>query len=309
MAAHPTVRSPIGLATTHPGRSDLRCGQICGVMRSVDRDQGDELVLERRRAVGRWSLSILLIGALLALTVHVGRQLEPAPAAASNNPILDLLFPTTTTTAKPKPKPQTPVPIKTWLASPLGSIPTFDRPGGTQIGSAGYWYGYAQTMPIVQWWGSWVRIMLPERPNGSTAWVRRSDVGLSTTPYRVVIHRNQTNLTVFKDGYPLFTAPAGLGLPKTPTPLGHFYVTAMEQTEEWAYGPVVLDLSAHSETIQSWQGSGDAIAAIHGPISKKSDAQIGSTGTYISNGCIRLHKADSARLVDIPPGSPVDIVD
>jgi hypothetical protein len=71
----------------------------------------------------------------------------------------------------------------------------------------------------------------------------------------------------------------------------------------------VLDLTAHSETIESWQGMGDAIVAIHGPISKKSDARIGTTGTYNTNGCVRMHIEDQVRLEGIPLGTPVDIVE
>jgi len=74
------------------------------------------------------------------------------------------------------------------------------------------------------------------------------------------------------------------------------------------YGPLVLDLAAHSEAIQSWEGSGDAIIALHGPISAGSDAQIGDTGTRISNGCIRMHEADQLKFTGVPTGTPVQIV-
>lgn len=52
--------------------------------------------------------------------------------------------------------------------------------------------------------------------------------------------------------------------------------------------------------------SGDAMVAIHGPLS--GDAAIGSTGARISHGCIRLHEADLLRLRDVPAGSPVTIL-
>src|SRR5262245_25615978 len=31
----------------------------------------------------------------------------------------------------------------------------------------------------------WVKVLLPTRPNGATGWIRTSDVGLSTTDYRL----------------------------------------------------------------------------------------------------------------------------
>jgi lipoprotein-anchoring transpeptidase ErfK/SrfK len=102
--------------------------------------------------------------------------------------------------------------------------------------------------------------------------------------------------------------PAGLGKASTPTPPGSFFVAINSQPGPHGYGPVVLDTSGHSEAIESFQGLGDAIISIHGPISAASDAQIGTTGTYISNGCVRLHEADQIKLAPIPVGTPVDIV-
>jgi lipoprotein-anchoring transpeptidase ErfK/SrfK len=85
-------------------------------------------------------------------------------------------------------------------------------------------------------------------------------------------------------------------------------VAVIEKPGPPGYGPIVLDTSGHSEAIQSWEGTGDAITAIHGPISASSDAQIGATGTRISNGCIRMHEVDQLKLDVIPLGTPVDIV-
>jgi lipoprotein-anchoring transpeptidase ErfK/SrfK len=85
-------------------------------------------------------------------------------------------------------------------------------------------------------------------------------------------------------------------------------VAVIEAPGPPGYGPIVLDTSGHSEAIQSWEGSGDAVIALHGPISSSSDARIGTTGTFISNGCIRLHSADQQQLFQIPLGTPVDIV-
>jgi lipoprotein-anchoring transpeptidase ErfK/SrfK len=210
----------------------------------------------------------------------------------------------------PPPKPPVPaaVPASTWLASPHGSILTYDRPDGAVIGSAGFWYGYRMTMPILEQQGQWLRIRLPERPNGSTAWVRGEDVAISSTPYRILVRLAHTDLTVYKDGRPLFTAPVGVGKASTPTPPGSFFVAVIEQPGPPGYGPVVLDTSGHSEAIESWQGMGDAITAIHGPVSAASAARIGTTGTAISNGCIRMHDADQRRLAEITLGTPVDIV-
>ena len=52
------------------------------------------------------------------------------------------------------------------------------------------------------------------------------------------------------------------------------------------YGPFILVTSAHSQTIANWDGSGDAVIGIHGPLGANS--LIGTTGAYLSHGCIRL---------------------
>ena len=66
--------------------------------------------------------------------------------------------------------------------------------------------------------------------------------------------------------------------------------------------------SNHSNTITDWEDSGDAIIAIHGPITSADDALIGTTGAAISHGCIRLHDDDLALLGGIPAGTPINIV-
>jgi lipoprotein-anchoring transpeptidase ErfK/SrfK len=269
----------------------------------VDEGSGVTAVGERRmRALLAVPISLLVA----ALSVVVVRSIDSPPAEAAPEITTTTVPPTTTTTTVPEPVPV--VPVSTPLASPKGTIPTFDSPGGAEIGTAGFWYGYPMTMPIVEDRGPWLRIMVPERPNGSTAWVRREDVDLSSSAYRIVIRLPETRLYVYKDGFELFSAPVGIGKDSTPTAPGSFFVAVIEKPGSHGYGPVVLDTSGHSEAIRSWQGSGDAITAIHGPISASSDAQIGTTGTKISNGCIRMHEADQVKLDVIPLGTPVDII-
>jgi hypothetical protein len=199
-----------------------------------------------------------------------------------------------------------PIPVSTQLATPHGEVSAYDRPNGTEVGLAGEWYGYDMTMPVIEETWGWVKVRMPERPNGSTAWLRVSDVTLSTTDYYLLIDRANTHVTVYKGGVERFTMPAGFGKASTPTPLGSYFVAVIENPGPAGYGPIVLDLSAHSEAIQSWQGAGDAIIALHGSFG--ADAKIGTTGTYVSNGCIRLHREDQLKLAEVPLGTPVDII-
>ena len=84
------------------------------------------------------------------------------------------------------------------------------------------------------------------------------------------------------------------------------FVAVIEKPGAGGYGPIVLDLSAHSEDIHDWKGSGDAIIAFHGPFGAQSIIQAG--GGKVSNGCIRMLPEDQVRMEGIPLGTPVDIV-
>jgi lipoprotein-anchoring transpeptidase ErfK/SrfK len=264
-------------------------------------ERSAEAATGRRRTLARLAVPAALL-VVIAAAVAVRSLDADAPEAAPTTTTVA----TTTTSTEPKPIPI--VPVATKLATPNGEIKAYDGPDGAELGTVGFWYGYPMTMPIVEQHGAWLRIMRPERPNMSTAWVRREDVTLSSSTFRVVIRLAETRLTVYQDGFELFSAPVGIGKDSTPTAPGSFFVAVIDNPGPPGYGPIVLNTSGHSEAIQSWEGSGDAITAIHGPISASSDAQIGTTGTRISNGCIRMHEADQVKLDVIPLGTPVDII-
>lgn len=260
----------------------------------------------RTRLTGRalLALAALLIIAAVAV-VATERVIEPTTADAEPSAVVapSTTAPTTTTTTAPQPE----VPASTVLAAPHGEVPAYDHPNGAVVGTAGRWYGYPQTMPVLQQGFGWVQVMMPERPNGSTAWLRTSDVELSTTAYRIVVRRSQTHATVYKDGFPHFDFAVVMGKASTPTPLGSSYVAVVENPGPPGYGSVVLDLSLHSEAIQSWQGSGDAIIAFHGPFG--SEPTIRKGGGYLSNGCLRMLPEDQIKLAEIPVGTPVDVIE
>jgi lipoprotein-anchoring transpeptidase ErfK/SrfK len=244
-------------------------------------------------------LAVLLAvaGALVVIEVTDG-DAEPAAVATSTT---TTVAPTTTSTIPPPA-----VPVSTELASPNGEIPAYDAPGGRQINTAGTWYGYDQTMPILEERDGWLRIMMPERPNESTAWVKADQVTRSTSAWRMVLTLSDTRVRVYKDGYEVWSAAVGIGKDSTRTPTGSYYVAVIEKPGPKGYGPIVLDLSAHSEDIQSWQGSGDAITAFHGPFG--SEELIRAGGGKVSNGCLRMLPEDQIKMDGIPLGTPVDIV-
>jgi hypothetical protein len=142
-------------------------------------------------------------------------------------------------------------------------------------------------LPVIADTPGWYEVRLAQRPNESTAWIRTAGVTLTSTPYRIVVNLTTMQLTLYDQGNPVLNAPAGIGAPDDPTPTGEYFVAFFTQAPSPGYGPFVVVTSAHSDTIADWEGSGDAIIAIHGPLGL--DAEIGTTG-------------------DVPAGSPIDIV-
>ena len=168
-------------------------------------------------------------------------------------------------------------------------------------------FGYPSVLPVIASQPGWLEVRLAQRPNGSTTWVRQSDVTLSDTPYEIVVNLATMHLVVYRDGRTILDFPAGIGAPDSPTPPGQYFVFATVPPPNSSYGPFVLATSDHSDTFTDWENSGDAIIGIHGPITSYDDSLIGNTGAAISNGCIRLHDADLAQLAMIPPGTPLVI--
>jgi lipoprotein-anchoring transpeptidase ErfK/SrfK len=189
-----------------------------------------------------------------------------------------------------------------------GALPYAASPGGPTAGAlpVGSWWGETKHLPVIARVPGWLEVRLPQRPNGSTGWIPESSAVLSTTSYAVLVDVTNRRLKLYQAGQVVVDAPAGVGTPDDPTPLGQFYLMVVEGPRGPGYGPFIMGTNAHSEAIQSWEGSGDAFTAIHGPLG--ADAAIGTTGAAISHGCIRLHVADLEQLSPAPVGTPVVIV-
>lgn len=264
------------------------------------------------RVSARWVVVITV--ALATFVGAVTAQAVNAPGPSQPRPLLDLSrllgppapkAPPAAPVAAPAPPP---VPGATLLAAPGRAIPTFAGPGGAVVGElSDHWYGYDMVVPVVAQQPGWLLVRVPQRPNETTVWVRADDVTLSSTSYRMELNLSTRRLTAYNAGQVIADMPAGIGTASTPTPTGKYFISSLADPLGPGYGAFMMVTSAHSEVIDSWQGLGDAIIAIHGPISSSSDAAIGTTGTNISNGCVRLHNSDLGKLSVIPPGTPLDI--
>jgi lipoprotein-anchoring transpeptidase ErfK/SrfK len=200
-------------------------------------------------------------------------------------------------------------PGSTVLGTVLVTAPRYASPGQRAAGTVPVsWFGRPSVLPVITTRPGWVRVRLAQRPNGSSAWLPASDVTLSSTPYRIVSNLPATRLALYDRNRLVFSAPAGVGAPDDPTPAGEYFVAFDEQPPQpnTGWGPFIMVTSAHSPAISDWEGSGDAVIGIHGPLGE--DSEIGTAGARISHGCIRLHDQALERLAEVPPGTPVDIV-
>jgi lipoprotein-anchoring transpeptidase ErfK/SrfK len=229
-----------------------------------------------------------------------GAQAQPPRAAPARQAVS--LAPSA---AAPAVRPQ----AVTTVATVLRNAPRYASPGHLATGTVpAAWYGRPSILPVIATRPGWVQVRLAQRPNGSTAWLPDGDVTLASTPYVIVVDTATTHLALYHHGKLVFSAPAGVGTPDDPTPPGEYFVAFDEQPPQPnpGYGPFIMVTSAHSVAISDWEGSGDAVIGIHGPLGE--DSVIGTTGARISHGCIRLHDQALEQLTAVPPGTPIDVV-
>jgi lipoprotein-anchoring transpeptidase ErfK/SrfK len=163
--------------------------------------------------------------------------------------------------------------------------------------------GAPLTFMVLENRSGWLKVQLPIRPNGSSGWVARADVVLSSTPYRLVISMSRHRLDVIRQGRRIARHQVGVGKVATPTPAGTYFLTELIQPPDpaGAYGPYAFGLSAYSTTLKTFAG-GPGQLGLHG-----TDAPHG-LGKDISHGCIRVANTVITQLAkDLPLGTPVEI--
>jgi len=150
----------------------------------------------------------------------------------------------------------------------------------------------------------WVRVLLADRPNGSTGWVRASDVQLTPNPYHMQVRLGDHKITVFQGTNSIYEGKVAIGASGTPTPPGKYYTRILIQAPDpnTVYGPFAYGLSAHSEVLNEYNG-GDAEVGVHG----NNDTSV--LGKSVTHGCIRMDNDEITKLSKVLPlGTPVEIV-
>ena len=152
----------------------------------------------------------------------------------------------------------------------------------------------------------WLKVLLPFRPNGNTAWIPRDFVHLTRSPFWVEVGLKDRRVVVYRNGRRLRTMRAVIGAQKTPTPVGLSAVHEINrQPDPRAFlGPWVVSLTSHSNVLMRFE-TGPARIGIHG----RSGASLRDPlGSARSNGCIRItnrHITWMAR--HLSPGTPVRV--
>jgi lipoprotein-anchoring transpeptidase ErfK/SrfK len=149
----------------------------------------------------------------------------------------------------------------------------------------------------------WLRVLLPVRPNGSTGWIRSSDITLSRHNFHIEVSLSGFRMTVYRGAEVVLDAPVGVAKDNTPTPGGRYYTTELLKPPDpnTVYGTYAYGLSGFSEVLQSFNG-GPGQLGIHGTNDPS------SIGKKVSSGCIRMRNADIEKLaVMLPLGVPVII--
>jgi len=151
----------------------------------------------------------------------------------------------------------------------------------------------------------WVKVLLPVRPNGTTAWMRADAFDFREFKMQVDIDLGDRRLTLVRSGRPIARFPLAVGAPSTPTPTGSFAIAEIIPTGDPSafLGPIVMPLVAFSNVLNEFAG-GNGRVAIHGT------SQPALIGTRASHGCMRMRNADIltvSRMVS--PGMHVRIHD
>jgi lipoprotein-anchoring transpeptidase ErfK/SrfK len=208
-------------------------------------------------------------------------------------------------------KPAAPTANLAYTAKILITTNVFKRPGhGIQVRLPTHasWGGGPQVLLVLDsrsYLGkTWLRVALPDRPNGSSGWIRQDFVRLSTTPWRIIINREAHLVTVYRNGRKQRSFGSVIGAPATPTPRGLYaiYEKLPQPNPKGFLGPWALHITAFSDVLFNY-GGGPGRVAIHGRDGTSLNDPLGSSA---SHGCVRVDDENilwMARV--IPLGTPV----
>jgi uncharacterized repeat protein (TIGR01451 family) len=153
---------------------------------------------------------------------------------------------------------------------------------------------------------TWLRVLLPQRPNGTSVWIDSDLVQLSRTPWRIEVSLEERTVSLLHDGRLTDRWLAVVGKPSAPTPTGLFsvYQRVRQPNPNAFLGTWALLLSGFSNALREFDG-GPGRFAIHG---RGGTSLLDPLGTARSHGCIRINNtAVDVLASDAAEGTPVQI--
>ena len=155
-------------------------------------------------------------------------------------------------------------------------------------------------LPVLEHRANWLRVLLPAKPNGATAWIADTGQRTATTAWAVHIDLGKGSMSITKGAQTVGTWTIGRGQDATPTPQGETFLLSGFVDPAQDFSPVIYALGAHSDTLDSY-GGGPGTVAVHGWPTKA-----GRTGK-VSHGCVRVPDAALDTFGKLPAGTPVSI--
>ena len=217
--------------------------------------------------------------------------------------------------SRPDAPPPAPTATAAYTAKILLPTNAYSRPGGgkvvERVATSASWAKGPQVLLVLQskqlaGGVNWIRVQLPTRPNGASAWIRADFVRLTKVAWRITINRSTHVVRVLRDGKVQRAFLAVVGKSETPTPRGLFavYEKVRQQDAQGFIGPWALHLTAHSDVLENF-GGGPGRVAIHG----RGPSSLGDPlGTSRSHGCIRIDSGNVIWMARVVPlGTPVEI--
>jgi lipoprotein-anchoring transpeptidase ErfK/SrfK len=153
---------------------------------------------------------------------------------------------------------------------------------------------------------TWLRVLLPQRPNGVSGWINSNLVELARTPWRIDVSLRTRTVSLLRQGRALDTWRAVIGKPITPTPPGLYaiYERVPQPSPDDFLGTWALLLTAFSPVLHNFDG-GPGEVAIHG---RGGASLLDPLGGARSHGCIRIgNSAVDVLARDAAEGTPVEI--
>ncbi|MDN5745302.1 MAG: hypothetical protein L0H31_09290, partial [Nocardioidaceae bacterium] len=146
-------------------------------------------------------IALLVISGLFLLVREDGDTKPvsdtPAPTAEKVNlKKLTLSSTHTKTPAAPVDKRRDKVPAGA-VVHPKQMMPVYDAPGGQPVAKVGPRQFGDAWFPVIARATDWVQVMLPSKPNGSTGWLRSSELAEAHSRYLIKIHLGSRSLELW----------------------------------------------------------------------------------------------------------------